>query len=530
MKKLIFSLILPAILAVTAVAQTVNPFILNDGTEYHTLQEAIDNAPASGISTIKIKPCPAGIAEYDSSYGTNIAGNITANGCEIFTRNKSFTIKGQTDGSFPVLKDFVLVLETKAGVKPDFTISGLAFSGKSIIIVANKSGNFGRLEVSGCIADVTNCTAKFVTLKNGISVGATYASGTFIQWLQRSTGTTDEFLFHDNEIVTRLSQTGGSIRVFNGGMMTKNAVIRDNVFGNEVHPVEGSSAWIAVSQCTAQNAVIEFKDNVVHQKGYVGMYWILATGVTATGLDVSIHDNSMLQQDIDRPRFDAGGDGDLVVLISKNYVVSGRIRIWKNYLNGYCFNEVYNGIGDAVTVDKQIGHTYGDGHIHSMENSTNLLVRKYGIKKEDITLLGKADNFDGVTHNVIDLGSSMYCDRCDVILSALTVKCTGLAEGENVFFDILDKDGVVISTLTLNGSSDGTASRTIIGLEPGKYSVAPSKTDWSWTYSVTSSVQKTLPSLDKAASQDDFTFVFPLSKKSDLSVKNAENARIDNLN
>ena len=536
MKKILFTLILCA-LAFSAGAQDFKPFILNGGAEYKTLQEAIDNAPSGSASTIKVKPCPPDIAEYGSAYSTNIVSNINAHGCEIFTHSKSLTIEGQAGGALPILKDFVIVLESTVGTKPDYTFSNLAFSGKSIIVVDNKHGNFGKLEVFGCYADVTNCTAKFPTLKNKDSVGATYASGTFIQWLQRSVGTTDEFLFHDNEIITRLSQAGGNVRVFNGGMMTKSAVIRDNVFGSEAHPIEGSSAWLAVSQCTAKDAVIEFRDNTVYGKGYVGMYWILATGVTATGLDVSIHDNMMLIQNIGRPRFDASGDGDLLVYVSSGYSIGGNIRSWRNYVNGYCFNEVINSIGDAVVVDKQVGHTDGDGHIHSIESGPDILVRRYGIKKDDIYLLNKADNYQGVTHNVIDLGNSMYCDRCDVILSAITVKCTGLADGESVFFDIIDAGGAVVGTVALSGGADngsgvngGAVSRTIAGIEPGIYTVAPSGADWSWTYAVPAAVTKTIAALNDTASQSEFTYEFSLAKKSGIKVKNAENVKIDNMN
>lgn len=528
MKKFLFTLI-TATLAFSAGAQTFKPFILDDGTEYKTLQEAIDSAPSGSASTIKVKPCPAGIGEYGSDYATNAVSNINSHGAEVFTRSKSLTIKGIAGEAVPMLRDFVLVLETKTGSKPDCTVSDLGFSGKSIIIVDNKASGFGRLEFSGCTADVTNCTARFPTLKNKSSVGATYASGTFIQWLQRSTGTTDEFLFHDNEIITRLSQKGGNVRVFNGGMMTKRAVIRDNVFGSEAHPIEGDQAWIAVSQCTAKDAVVEFMDNTVYGKGYVGMYWILATGVTATGLDVRVHDNRMLMQGVGRPRFDASGNGDLLVYVPSGYVTGGKISLWRNYVNGYCFNEALNRIGDAVVVDKQTGHTDGDGHIHSITSSTNALVRKYGVRKDDIHLPGKADTFQGGAHGITDLGSTMYCDRCNELLSAITVKCTGLAAGESVFFDITDEAGAVAGTVVLSGRSGTPASGTVVGLEPGAYTVAASNTDWSWTYDVPTALTKNIPSPDKAAAQADFTFEFHLTKRGGVSVKNGETAKIENI-
>ena len=140
MKKILFTLILCA-LAFSAGAQDFKPFILNDGAEYKTLQEAIDNAPSGSASTIKVKPCPPDIAEYGSAYSTNIVSNINAHGCEIFTHSKSLTIEGQAGGTLPILKDFVIVLESTAGTKPDYTFSNLAFSGKSI---KSKRAQFAR--------------------------------------------------------------------------------------------------------------------------------------------------------------------------------------------------------------------------------------------------------------------------------------------------------------------------------------------------------------------------------------------------
>lgn len=510
---------------------TFKPFILNGTNEYSTLQEAIEAAGETGMNTIEVKPCPSGTSEYDAGYATNISGNVTANGAEIFTRSKSLTIKGQAGYNKPVLKDFVIVMETSASKKPGYTLSNLAFSGKSIIIPDNAHGNFGKIEVYDCQADVTNRTAAFSKLKNGDSVGATYASGTFMQWCQRSSGTTDELLFHDNEIVTRLSAVGGNIRVFNGGMMTKKAIIKDNVFGNDEHPIEDESGWLIVSQCTAKDAILEISDNTIYQKGTNGLLWILATGVTATGLDIAVHGNDIHLKGVGRPRFDEHGDGDLIVYIPRNYTIAGKVRVWHNYINGYCFNEVYNALGDAVTVDKQIGHTYGDGHIHAIDEDTNILVRKYGVKREDITQKGFADAFDGVTHSnpVIDLGNTHYCDRCNEILSAVTVTASGLEKGESVFFEIRDSASNVAGTLRLTGTGEGTVSKTMIGLEPGTYTVSPALGTWSWTYNVPTALQKDIPALSKTENPGDFTFEFSLSKKSGISVRNAENYKANDM-
>lgn len=523
MKKRFYPIVVLSLLASAPYAMAQEkPFILNGDVEYGTLQEAIDAIPQGSSGDITVKPCPSGIDGYDVSYATNISANITANGGEVFTRSKSLSIRGKNPSARPVLKDFVIVLESVSASKPDITISDMGFSGKSIIIVDNAHGGFGNIEVYGCRADVTNRTASFTTLKNKDNVGATYSSGTFMQWMQRSTGSTERLSVHDNEVVCRLSDPAGNIRIFNGGIMAKEATVKDNVFGSEAHPIENSSGWVMVSQCTAKDSRLEFCDNTVWQRGDCGLVWILATGVTATGLDVAVHDNSILRSDGRKPIF--GADGDCLVYVPKNYTIGGKVALWRNYFNGYCFNEALNSIGDAVVIDKQIGHTAGDGHLHVMESDENILIRKYGVRRADIVHLEKADKFDGTTHDVIEFGKSGYCDRCGMILSAVTVSCSDLDAGESAFFEIADASGTPVITVALTGDGTGSVSKTVVGLEPGEYSVGAAQTDWSWTYSVPSSQRKTVKPLDKTAAQEEFTFGFTLVKKSGIEIKNAESA------
>lgn len=504
------------------------PFILNGTYEYATLQEAIDAADTKSSSTISIKPCPEGVNGYDETYSTNILANRTANGGEVFTRCKSLTIKASDKGAHPVLKNFVIVFETKSGIKPDYTVSNLAFSGKSIIIVDNAHGSFGKIEVSGCKADVTNSTSTFQKLKNNDSVGATYSSGTFMQWMQRSTGTTEEFLFHDNEIVARLATKGGSIRMFNGGMMTKRAGITNNVFGSTEHPVANEDGWVMVSQCTAPGAVIEFSGNTIYQHGYGALVWILATGVRATGIDIAIHDNRVNLDNVDRPRFN--GD-DMLAFFPRNYEISGKVRTWHNYINGFCFNEVLNSAGTALTVDKQIGHTYGDGHVHRFENSENALIRKYGTKQKDIYHFDKADAFDGKAHSspTINMGQEWYCDRCDSLLAAITIKCKGLKNGESAFFKIKNKNGHVLQTVSVTGGTAQSVSQTIVALAPGHYSVTPLRNEWSWTYNAPGKKEKDIKSVGESSCQEEFSFEFDYTKKEDISMKSAESFKENEL-
>ena len=517
--------------------EELGPFlVVRTDTQYPTLQQAVDAAQSGDV--IEVLPCADfGVDEYDMSYATNIAANRvpvgTANyvaGGQVFVADKSLTFQNHDDLNSAILKDFVIVLEASANFR-DYTFDKLNFTGVSMIIPANQGGSdqgFGQIEVKNCYGDVSGKTYG-LKLKpyNSIetSMGNTWSSGNFLISPLYGSGTANmnKLLFHDNQIIGRIQ--GYQVRIISGSMKSKYSEVYGNTFGS---PEAMTTSVAFIEQVTLDNGYYSVHDNVIYGvTDDVEVLWLCSTGGASNNTQAVAYNNNVYTPDNARPFYIKDNVPktyyDIIYYNSKNEV-SGTATAYHNYINGYCFNECYN--GGSGTMDKKIqdGHTYGDGHIKSISESDNALIKKYGIKAEDIYQLNKSDAFTGGDHDKHTLSSDQYCDRCDDILTALIITCTGLSENESAIFTVKDADANEVCTLSLTGPD---AKKAVIGLKAGEYTV--SADSWDWTYTNPASVTKDVKYLNSVSSQDDITFPFELTKKSGVTVKHGEDSKLNEL-
>ncbi len=322
-------------------------------------------------------------------------------------------------------------------------------------------------------------------------MGSTHSSSAFLQWVQRprnvheKNGTTKTLIFTNNTVKGKLHPTNPGDDTDNipaytpfisGGAGVGNVTITGNNFGDYDHA--SNCVYGIVFQTVVDGATFNVSNNEAYLANkssnflWVGEY--LPSKIN--NVSVNINNNNFYTgtkkstpptrpyslnstKDIATPSFS-------VARVNDN--LSGKAVSHHNYVNGYCYNSVKLAIiGDSkFDVDEQIGHTDGDGHIHSINEHP--LIKKYGIKAEDIYLLNKADEFDGVKHKEKDLGSTQYCDRCDNFLAAAIIKCEGLSPDESAIFSIKDSNGKEYCKVTLSAESP---TKAVMGLEAGSYTV-----------------------------------------------------------
>ena len=98
--------------------------------------------------------------------------------------------------------------------------------------------------------------------------------------------------------------------------------------------------------------------------------------------------------------------------------------------------------------------------------------------------------------------AATYYAKFEKDVADLTIKKTGCSDvdaNQSFIFDVKDKDGKLITTVTIHGKS----SATIKDLQIGEYTVTE-KTEWSWRYEPTENDQRITLDVDK---KNEITFV-----------------------
>lgn len=399
------------------------------GTEYETLQEAVDDA-ISG-DEILVLPCSGfGVEEYDGeNYATNVPGMMAEyGGAEVYVENKSLTFKSKEGKDTAPLRDFAIVLVGNSENKYDYTFDDLKFLGASIIILDNyeANANFGTITVNNCYANTCTVTSLRQLLKYpDHDLGRTHSSSAFLQWVQyppaTSIGTTDALVFTNNTVKGTEhplvpGDDQGSIPHYtcfiNGGAGLGTVTITGNTLGDYDHNL---NTYGIVFQTLKNDASININNNTAYLTNSSSQFvWIghFYTTVAITDVSVNVHDNNLftgkkMATPPTRP-FSASGNPSFRV-VRVNNQLNGIAKTYRNYVNGYCYNHIDLAVtgGAVFDADEQHGHTYGDGHIKEVPQS-------YGKQKAvDIYLHNEADAFEGGSHNDFDMGMTYYCDRCD---------------------------------------------------------------------------------------------------------------------
>lgn len=523
--------------------EELGPFlVVRTDTQYPTLQQAVDAAQDG--DTIEVLPCADfGVDKYGKSYATNVAGNITSDSGKVFLKGKSLTIQNHNNASASsadkttysaTLDSFVIVLKGTTGTVNDYTFKNLCITGKSLISPDTISGSLGTITVHNCYADTDIIISDSYSisdsrnpdgskLNNGRPI---YTECAFIQSPQNGyPGTTDGLYVTNNTIIARNAD-----RHINGGYRIKDLLISGNVFGCPEKSGRFMSYSFVIERMYDGESKFEIKNNKYYSNGTANIAYINTDNSNAF-LKMSIHDNEIYDvtyvNENNRKRLLRSADG-LPYYISQlaNSGAGADFVTYRNYVNGYCDNRVNNAKAgvSGYRVEEQDGHTYGDGHIQLISESTDALIKKYGLKAEDIVFQGHADEFAGGDHDKHTLSSDEYCDRCDDILTALIITCTGLSENESAIFTVKDADANEVCTLSLTGPD---AKKAVMGLKAGKYTV--SADSWDWAYTNSASITKNVKYLNAISGQDDITFPFEVTKKTGVTVKHGEDSQLNNL-
>ena len=383
--------------------------------DYPTLQQAVDAAQSG--DEIQVLPCADfGVTEYDYTYSTNVASDLDATKQKgrVYIENKSITLQNHGNRESAVLDGFEIVL---AGITttPDITFSTLSFTGASLIVpITYSNWSLSSLTIDDVYADVrqgylnASDGTYVIYNKNGISITigtSNYANNAFVQGNQRNgNGTIDNFTVTKSELSVYhfvIGGTGEYGRILNGDFKCRNITITDCTLGKneEYKRIQGYS-FVAERMGNGE-AKLEFSGNTVYAiDNFSPIVYLNAASTTPT-VDVAMHDNNIYTPSGQRIINDSGRLRNLGQIY--NQIKDGKVTTYRNYVNGYCHNE-FN-VTAPVVLNKQHGHTDGDGHIKECG---------YGLlKADDIYQGGWADNFTGGEHHDYELGTTHYCDRCD---------------------------------------------------------------------------------------------------------------------
>jgi len=458
MKAKIFSAVI-ALMLLNLTAFGGNPFkVGSTGTTYSTLEDAV-GAAVDGDTIFVLEN-----ATSDISTATKIS--------------KSLTLKSENTVK-PVLTDYTIVLQgtgTETSPGGNFTFDNLSFAGGSMICIhGGKTTYLGNISIKNCDVNVGRYTPKDMKV-DGIAYPS-YVYGAFIACPYNSDVVSTELLTIEGcNIVVDNTKNSGKSRCIFSSFKPKKVVIHDNVFGAPTEKGYVTESAIVFDR-NVLNGSLDFK--IYRNKFYcksndthtlANSFYLHYMKSTSLSLSFEFNDNEIFSSIADKKITIENGTTPKRIGYASNQVIPGTssVKIYRNYVNGYCDNVLAKESATVLTLDLQEGHTYSNDRIVTIPSGAK--------KATDTYLGGLADNFDGTTHDKHNLVTEgKYCSYCDKLYAYIALKRTGLAAKESAVYNVYDSSGNLVFTVPVAADEEQVTLRFV---DAGNYTVT--EDGWTW--------------------------------------------------